>query len=195
MKAPKEDHWLAALRVVRFLKGTSGQGILLQSDPDLTLSVYCDADWSSCPLTRRLLSAFVVMLGGSPIAWKTKKQKTVSHSSAEAEYRSMATALLETKWVRKLLKELGFEKLPLTRFFCDSKAAIHIAANPVFHERTKHIENDCHAVRDAIRDEIIVTQHIHTESQIADILTKALGRVPFQKLIFKLGIQNPRAST
>ena len=97
MKHSKEAHWLAALRVVRFLKRTLGQGILLQSDPDLTLSVYCDADWSVCPLTRRSLSAFMVMLGGSPIAWKTKKQRTVTHSSTEAEYRSMATALRETK--------------------------------------------------------------------------------------------------
>ena len=84
---------------MRFLKGTLGLGILLQSDPDLTLSVYCDAYWSSCPLTRRSLSAFVIMLGGSLIAWKTKKQRTVSHSSAEAEYRSMAIALRETKWI------------------------------------------------------------------------------------------------
>lgn len=93
MKAPCVAHWKAALRVVRFLNGTPGQGILLKSDPDLTRTIYCDADWGACPLSRRSLSAFVVMLGGSPISWKTKKQKTVSHSSAEAEYRSMAAAL------------------------------------------------------------------------------------------------------
>ncbi|CAA7057774.1 unnamed protein product [Microthlaspi erraticum] len=74
MQAPTLAHWEAALRVVRYLKGSPGQGIFLHSDPDLTLTVYCDADYDSCPLTRRSLSAFVIMLGGSPVAWKTKKQ-------------------------------------------------------------------------------------------------------------------------
>ncbi|CAA7057771.1 unnamed protein product [Microthlaspi erraticum] len=74
MQAPTLAHWEAALRVVRYLKGSPGQGIFLHSDPDLTLIVYCDADYDSCPLTRRSLSAFVIMLGGSLVAWKTKKQ-------------------------------------------------------------------------------------------------------------------------
>lgn len=93
MKAPTEAHWEATLRVARYLKGSAGQGILLKSDSYLSLMVYCDADWNTFPLTRSSLSSFVVLLGGSPISWKTKKQDTVSHSSAEAEYRSMAFAL------------------------------------------------------------------------------------------------------
>ena len=194
MKSPREEHWQAALRVVRFLKGTPGQGIILKSDPDIPITIYCDADWGACPLSRRSLSAFVVMLGGSPISWKTKKQKTVSHSSAEAEYRSMSTALREIKWIQRLLKDLGAEQTQPTRFFCDSKAAIHIAANPVFHERTKHIESS-HSVCDAVKDGTIVTQHIRTESQIVDILTKALGRATFQNLVSKLGIVNPHFPT
>lgn len=195
MQQPHEAHWDAALRVVRFLKGSAGQGILLKSDPDLTLTIYCDSDWSSCPLTRRSLSAFVVLLGGSPISWKTKKQNTVSHSSAEAEYRAMAARLREVKWLRRLLKELGIDQTSPTRFFCDSKAAIHIAANPVFHERTKHIENDCHAVRDAVSEGIIETIHVSTTEQLADILTKALGRVQFLILISTLAIQKLHAPT
>lgn len=107
----------------------------------------------------------------------------------------MAVALRETKWIRRLLKELGAEQKMPTRFFCDSKAAIHIAANPVFHERTKHIERDCHSVRDAVKDGTIITQHIRTDSQIADLLTEALGRVPFQTLSSKLGIVNPHSPT
>lgn len=179
MQAPTEEHWSAALRVVRYLKGSPGHGILLHSTDDLTLTIYCNADWSGCPLSRSSLSACVVMLGGSPIAWKTKKQDTVAMSSAEAEYRSMAVALKQTKWICRLLKELGVEQVGPTRFFCDSKAAIHIAANPVFHERTKHLERDCHSVRDDVTAGLIVTQHISSDSQVADILTKALGHVPF----------------
>ncbi|XP_013729639.1 uncharacterized mitochondrial protein AtMg00810-like [Brassica napus] len=90
MQKPREAHWNAALRVVRFLKGCPGQGILLRANSDLQRSVYVDADWSTCPESRRSLSAYIVLLGGSPINWKTKKQDTVSMSSAEAEYRAMA---------------------------------------------------------------------------------------------------------
>ncbi|XP_019055744.1 PREDICTED: uncharacterized protein LOC109115810 [Nelumbo nucifera] len=92
MQQPQERHWEAALRVVRYLKGNSGQGILLRSDCDLQLYAWCDSDWASCPLSRRSLSGWFILLGKSPISWKTKKQHTMARSSAEAEYRSMATA-------------------------------------------------------------------------------------------------------
>lgn len=87
-----------------------------------------------------------------------------------------------------MLHNLGVEQTVPTTLFCDSKAAIYVAANPVFHERTKHVENDCHAVRDAVQDGVIVTKHVSSEEQLADILTKALGRVPFQNLVSKLGV-------
>ena len=135
------------------------------------------------------------MLGDSPISWKTKKQKTVSHSSAEAEYQCMAVGLREAKWLRKLLKGLDVEQKKTTRFFCDSKAAIHIAANPVFHERTKHIENDCHSVRDAVKAGLIDLHHVRTTEQVADILTKALGRAQFSTLLSKLGVRNLHTPT
>lgn len=190
MQTPRMGQWEAALRVVRFLKGTAGQGILLSSNPDLSLSVYCDADWASCPTTRRSLSSHVALLGGSPISWKTKKQKVVSHSSAEAEYRAMAAATREIKWLRQLLTEIGVPQVEPVRLFCDSKSAIHIAANPVFHGRTKHIESDCHQVRDAIQDGLIATVHVGTQDQLADVLTKALGRAQFEGLLSKLGVRN-----
>ncbi|GAA0173633.1 transmembrane signal receptor [Lithospermum erythrorhizon] len=86
---PKQDHWDAALRVVWYLKNSPGQGILLGSDSDLTLSGWCDSDWASCHMTRRSLTGWLAFLGGSPILWKTKKQKTISLSFSEAEYRSL----------------------------------------------------------------------------------------------------------
>ncbi|XP_010412651.1 PREDICTED: uncharacterized protein LOC104698984 [Camelina sativa] len=172
-----------------------GQGIMLKADMDLSIDVYCDSDWSSCPKTRRSLSAYVVLLGGSPIAWKAKKQDTVSHSSTEVEYRAMSFALKEIKWLHKLLKGFGINRAAPTRLFCDSKAAIHIASNPVFHERTKHIENDCHAVRDAVRDGIITTEHVRTTEQLADIFTKTLGRDQFHYIMSKLGVQDLHTPT
>ena len=88
MHKPQKRHWVAAVQIVRYIKGTPGQGILLSSNSYLRTQIYCDSDWQGCPRTRRSLSVFVLHLGGSPIAWKTKKQDTVSHSSAEAEYRA-----------------------------------------------------------------------------------------------------------
>lgn len=111
------------------------------------------------------------------VSWKTKKQKVVSHSSAESEYRSMAHATREIKWLRRLLKELGAPQRSPSKLFCDSKSAIYIAANPVFHEVTKHIESDCHQVRDAIQEGLLRTVHVRTTNQLVDVLTKALGRV------------------
>ena len=188
MHEPRQAHWNAVMRVLRYLKGSPGQGIMLRSDSDLKIRAYCDSDYNSCPRTRRSLSAYMVLLGNSPVAWKTKKQDTVSHSSAEAEYRAMSDALKELKWLKRLLEDLGVKHEAPMELYCDSKAAIYIAANPVFHERTKHIEKDCHSVRDAVKAKLITTVHVRTNEQLADILTKALGTSSFCYLLSKFGV-------
>ena len=195
MQEPRTDHWDAALRVVRYLKGTPGQGILLRSDSDLSLQGWCDSDWAACPITRKSVTGWLVFLGHSPISWKTKKQNTVSRSSAEAEYRSMAAITCELKWLKGLLLSLGVHHPKAIRLFCDSQSALHIAKNPVFHERTKHIEVDCHFVRDAITSGLIHPSYVPTHTQLADIFTKPLGKQQFTFLLDKLGIFNPYAPT
>ncbi|KAM6584165.1 hypothetical protein CsatB_011167 [Cannabis sativa] len=195
MQEPRTEHWEAALRVVRYLKGTPGQGILLSAECDLTLQGWCDSDWAACPVTRRSLTGWLVFLGHSPVSWKTKKQHTVSRSSAEAEYRSMAAITCELKWLKGLLLSLGVNHPKAIKLFCDSQSALHIAKNPVFHERTKHIEVDCHFVRDAINEGLISPSHVSTSSQLADIFTKALGKMQFDNLLSKLGIHDPHAPT
>lgn len=147
---------------VKYLKGTAGQRVILSSKSDKSLSVYCDADWSTCPFTRRSLSVYVTLVGDSPVSWKTKKQGVVSHSSAEEEYRSMAQTTREFKWLRRLLGDLGAKQQKPSKMFCDSKSAIFIASNHVFHERTKHIESDYHQVRDAIQDGTLEKVHVRT---------------------------------
>ncbi|XP_019248477.1 PREDICTED: uncharacterized protein LOC109227736 [Nicotiana attenuata] len=99
LPSPKRSHWEAALRVVRYVKREPGMSILLSSNSSNTLSVYCDADWASCPNTRKSVSDFIVKYGESLLSWKSMKQNTVSKSSAEAEYRSMASATLEVVWL------------------------------------------------------------------------------------------------
>ncbi|KAJ3685421.1 hypothetical protein LUZ61_014585 [Rhynchospora tenuis] len=195
MQNPHQTHYEAALRVVRFLKGNPGQGLLLKADGNLQLNAFCDSDWASCPLTRRSLSGYFVMLGNSPISWKTKKQQTVSRSSAEAEYRSMANATSELLWLKSFLKSLDVIHFQPMKLWCDSQAALHIATNPVFHERTKHIELDCHFVRDQIRIGCIAAVYTRSSEQLADIFTKALGKQQFNYLLGKLGICDLHAPT
>lgn len=161
-QAPRKEHLEAAIRVVRYLKGNPGQGILLCADNDLRLYAYCDSDWASCPITRRSVTGYFVKLGQSPVSWKTKKQSTVSRSSAEAEYRAMAAATSELIWLKSLLASLTVNHEGPMRLYCDSQSAIHIAANPIFHERTKHIEIDCHYVREQLQTGNIVTAHVRT---------------------------------
>lgn len=190
MHSPKKSHMEAALRVVRYLKNASGLGIILSSEVSHALNVYCDADWATCPMTRKSVSGFFVKLGGSLISWKSKKQNTISRSSAEAEYRSMASATAKVVWLVGLFAELNWKLTLPVKLFCDSKAAIQIAANPIYNERTKHIEIDCHFIREKIQKGIIQTEHVRTDHQLADILTKGLGHTQRDFLLSKLGVFN-----
>ena len=193
MHHPRSAHWEAALRVVRYLKGHPGQGIILSSNSSLHLDAWCDADWAGCPLTRRSLTGWVIFLGGSPVSWKTKKQNVVSRSSAEAEYRSMAMTTCELKWINSILSSFGFPHTQSMLLHCDSQSALHISQNPVFHERTKHIEVDCHYVCDEITTSNLRALYVSTNEQLADIFTKALGTRQFEHLLRKLGIRDLHA--
>ncbi|KAK1412293.1 hypothetical protein QVD17_33424 [Tagetes erecta] len=192
---PRESHMEAANRVLRYLKATPGQGILLPKGGGTNLTVYSDSDWLGCPFTRRSRTGYVLQLGGAPVSWKSKKQSVVSRSSAEAEYRAMAAAVSETLWMRWLLKEIGVQTDRPTQVFCDNQAARHIANNPVYHERTKHVEMDCYFVRERVESNEIQTMEIATNLQVADILTKPLGTQSLQRLLNKLGVRDLHAPT
>ena len=119
-------------------------------------------------------TGFCILLGNSPISWKTKKQKVVARSTAEAEYRAMALTTCEVVWIAQLLKELGIKNLTPISLKCDNQAALSIAVNPVHHERTKHVEVDCHFVRDKVTQGVIKPKYVPTQAQLADILTKSI---------------------
>lgn len=190
MNSPKQSHLDAAMRVVRYIKHNPGLGILLSSNNSSQLVAYCDSDWGACPTTRKSLTGFCIKFGDSLISWKTKKQNTVSRSSAEAEYRAMTTATCEIVWISGLLSDMGITLLHPTILFYDNQAAIHIPANPMYHERTKHIEIDCHLIRERIKDGTIKTAHISTTQQLADLFTKGLSKSQHWFLLSKLGVRD-----
>ncbi|KAL6323616.1 hypothetical protein AAG906_039210 [Vitis piasezkii] len=195
MHQPRKLHMEAALRVVRYLKNAPGQGLFFSSNSDFRLRAYCDSDWAGCPITRRSTTGYCVFLGPSLVSWRSKRQKTVSLSSAEAEYRAMTGACCELTWLRYLLRDLGVLHREPSLLYCDNKAALHIAANPVFHERTRHIEMDCHYIRDKIQDGSVATRFVNSAHQLADVLTKALGKEVFTPMIRKLGVQDIHSPT
>jgi hypothetical protein len=110
----------------------------------LQLRGYCDATWGSDSSDRRSLSAYCVFLGGSFIAWKTKKQVAVFHSSAKVELRAMTLVIAEVTWLRWLLEDFGVSVSMSTPLLSDSTRAISIARDPVKHELTKHVSVDAH---------------------------------------------------
>ncbi|KAL3729082.1 hypothetical protein ACJRO7_033651 [Eucalyptus globulus] len=144
MHSPKQSHMNAALKIVRYLNTCPGLGILLSRKCNMKMTAYCDADYATCPMSRRSITGFCIKFGESLLSWKTKKQSTVSLSSAEAEYRTMAKTVCEIVWLRGLLQDLEARVEGPTTLFCDNDSALKLAANPVLHERTKHIEVDCH---------------------------------------------------
>ena len=112
----------------------------------------------------------------------------MSLSSAEAEYRAMIGACYDLTWLRYLLRDLRVLHPEPALLYCDNKAALHIVANPVFHELTRHIEMDCHYIRDKIQDGSVATRFVNSTHQLVDVLTKALGKDVFTSMICNLGV-------
>ncbi|GJY46679.1 ribonuclease H-like domain-containing protein [Tanacetum coccineum] len=190
MHAPLQSHLRIALRVIRYLKNSPGTGIQIFKDKNLKLSCFTDADWAKCLRTRKSVSGFCVFFGKSLVSWKSKKQTTISRSSAEAEYRCMASATCEIMWLINLLGDLCIKRQLPVNLYSDSSSAIQIAANPVFHERTKHFEVDVHFIREKVQDGVINTIKVDSADQTADILTKGLGTSQHMKLCNQLNLVN-----
>nr|GEZ75055.1 putative reverse transcriptase, RNA-dependent DNA polymerase, Gag-polypeptide of LTR copia-type [Tanacetum cinerariifolium] len=136
---------------------------------------------------------YLLLFSGDPISWKTKKQSVVSRSSAEAEYRAMASTISEIIWVRWLLKDMQVQLTTPTSLFCDNQAARHIANNPIYHERIKHVEMDCIFVRERVETRDIETKPIESKLQLADLLSKGLGTQQLCSLLNKMGIRDLHA--
>lgn len=139
---PSQTHYNAALRVLKFLKTCPSKGLFFSKSSLFYLQGFSEADWAVCKDTRRSISEHCFFLGNSLISWRTKKQLTVSKSSSKAEYRALGAATCELQWLLYLLKDMQVQCIKLLVLYCDNQSALHIEANPVFHEKTKHLEID-----------------------------------------------------
>lgn len=176
--------------LLRYLKHNPDQGLFLSSKQSSHLHAFSDSDWAGCPNTRRSITGFCIFIGDSVISWKSKKQTIVSRSSTEAKYRALAATTSEIIWLKHLLQAFQVDTSQPTLFFCDNELAIKLASNPQFHERTKHIELDCHFIRDKVLDKTVKLMPIRSQHQLVDLFTKPLPKAKMVPLLSKMTLQD-----
>jgi len=145
-----DDHMYALRRILRYIQGTREYGLQLYSSSISSLISYTNAKWGGCPDTRRSTSGYYEFIGDNLLSWFSKRQPTLSRSSAEVEYRGVANVVSESCWLRNLLLELHFPIHKATLVYCDNVSAIYLSTNPVQHQHTNHIEMDIHFVREKV---------------------------------------------
>ncbi|XP_031097164.1 uncharacterized protein LOC116001426 [Ipomoea triloba] len=188
MHSPTEEHWGLLKRVCRYAKGTLDLGLHLTPSTRFDIHAYSDSDWAGCPVDRKSTSGYAVFIGNNLISWVSRKQRTVACSSTEAEYKGLADVAAEVTWLVSLLNELRLHSGQPATLWCDNLGATYLAANPVFHARTKHVEIDYHFVRDKVASGDLVVNFVSTQEQLADIFTKPLPVRRFQALRSKLNV-------
>ncbi|KAM0028505.1 putative RNA-directed DNA polymerase [Helianthus debilis subsp. tardiflorus] len=191
MHQPQTTHMDAVWRIIRYLKGTAGHGVLFQCNKNLIIQAYTDPDWAGDKGDRRSTSGYFTLVGGNLVTWRSKKQKVVALSSAEAEFPGIARGLAAVLWIRKLLNEIGFPQTEASMIMCDNKAAIQISENPVQHDRTKHVEVDMHFIKEKLENGVIELPFVHSEDQLADILMKAVNAKNLNHCLSKLRVGDP----
>ncbi|CAL8118426.1 unnamed protein product [Prunus armeniaca] len=190
MHSPSEDHMGVVMRILRYFKVTPGKGLMFCKYGHTNVEGYTDADSAGSVTDRHSTSGYFTFIGGNLVTWRSKKQKVVSRSSAEAEYRGMAQGVCELLWLRRWLRDLGFGPRKPMDLYCDNKATIAFAHNPVQHDRTKHVEVDQHFVKEKLDAEIISFPFISSEYPLADVLTKAVSTTIFLNSLDKLGMRD-----
>ncbi|RVX16304.1 Retrovirus-related Pol polyprotein from transposon RE1 [Vitis vinifera] len=178
---PIVKHLVALEQILCYLKKALGLGILYSSQGHTRIECFSDADWAGSKFDRRSTTGYCVFFGGNLVAWKSKKRSVVSRLSAESEYKAMTQATCEIIWIHQLLCEVRMKCTMPVKLWCDNQAALHIATNAVYHERTKHIEVDCHFIREKIEENLVSTGYVKTGEQLGDIFTKSLNGTQVEK--------------
>jgi hypothetical protein len=187
MSQSRQTHWIATKHVLRYLRGTVGYGLRYASSVDLSLQGYADADWAGSAVDRKSTSGCCFTLGSAMVSWCSRKQSSVALSTAEAEYIALSVAVREAVWLHKLLTDLFDHEMDPTTIHCDNQSCVKLSENPVFHDRSKHIEIKYHYIRDMVQRKTVHMQYLPTHEQIVDIFTKPLAKTKFEYLCERLG--------
>ena len=179
---PAQVHYVAMQRVLSYLSNTADQVLVFEPQASGNLELLSDANWSEKFST----AGYVAMLFGCPVAWYSRLQRSVSHSSAEAEYAAASMAAREGIFLRDVMTDMGLSYGSPTPLFIDNKSAIDMSFDPIAFKKTKHILREAYYLRDLVARLVYRPTHVTSAEQAADIFTKALGRVTFQALRVRL---------
>ncbi|GKD09271.1 hypothetical protein Tco_1188956 [Tanacetum coccineum] len=186
---PKVSHLHAMKRIFRYLKGQPKLGLWYPKDTPFDLESYTDSDYAGASLDRKSTTWGCQFLGSRLISWQCKMQAIVATSTTKAEYVAAASCYGQVIWIQNQMLDCGYNFMN-TKIFIDNESTICIVKNPVFHSKTKHIEIRHHFIRDSNKKKLIQMIKIHTNKNVADLLTKAFNVGRFQYLIISIGMQN-----
>lgn len=190
MANPTELHFAIAKRILRYLKGTLGFGIMYKREGESELIGYTDSDYAGDVDDCKSTSGYAFLMSGGAVAWSSKKQPIVTLSSTEAEYVAAATCASQAIWMRRILKEIGHEQDEEMVLFCDNTSTIKLSKNAVMHGKSKHIRVRYHFLRELTREGIVELVHCNMEDQLADIMTKPLKMASFQRIREAFGMSS-----
>ena len=183
MSRPTMSHWLAAKRILMYLKGTTELGILYKKEEgNVKLLAFTDSGYASDLDDMRSTSSYVFRIGHGAMSWSSKKQPVVTLFTTEAEYIAAALCVCQCMWLKKILKTIGVEDNEGTEIQCDNSSAIQLSKNPVFHGQSKHIDVRFYFLRDLVNDDVVKLRYCKSQEQIADLMTKPLKLEQFEKL-------------
>ena len=188
METPITTHFKVAKRILRYLKGTIDFGLYYSVFDDNKLVGYSDSDLAGDSDDQKSTTGFVFFLGDTAFTWMSKKQPIVTLSTCEAKYIAATTCVSHAIWLRNLLKELNMSQMEPTEIRVDNKSAISLAKNPMYHDRSKHIDTRYHYIRECITKQDLKLEYVNSQDQIADVFTKTLKKEDFIKLRNTLGI-------
>ncbi|KAK8450636.1 hypothetical protein SEVIR_6G063901v4 [Setaria viridis] len=188
MESPTAEHMVAIKRVLRYIAGTLHYGCYYRREKEVQLTGFSDSDLAGDLDTRKSTTGVLFFLGSSLVTWQSQKQRVVALSSCEAEYIAATTAACQGIWLARLLAEFKGEKVRSITLKMDSESAIQLSKNPVFHDRSKHIDVRYHFIRECVEENRVKLESVRTAEELADILTKALGPQQFCELRSKIGV-------
>ncbi|GJT70817.1 putative ribonuclease H-like domain-containing protein [Tanacetum coccineum] len=187
---PKVSHMHAVKRIFRYLKHQPKLGLWYPKDSPFHLEAFSDSDYAGDNHDRRSTSGGCQYLGRRLVSWQCKKQTIVAISSTEAEYVAAASCCAQVLWMQNQLLDYGFNFMN-TEIHIDNESTICIVKNPVLHSKTKHIQIRHHFIRDCYEQRLINVVKVHTDDNVADLLTKGFDLARFNFLVVTIGMMNP----